>query len=193
MGTLKTDPRNAWIQMPSGKAVHPLDFKPDDFDINDVAHTLGFTPRFGGKTKTFYSVASHSIFVAEHLPEELKIYGLLHDAAEAYLQDIPSPLKKHYYLDDGSTTASFASFDLVESHILCAIAEKLKLNVQDFCDPLVKEVDLRALATEKEQLMSPPLREWDRLPYPAYQEQLREDRFRSKHEFLYMFNSLYKG
>ena len=81
----------------SGRYVYPLDLNPDDICIEDVAHALSNLARFSGHTVPgFYSVAQHSVLVSRLLREtEYEMWGLLHDATEAYLVDIPRPLKKH--------------------------------------------------------------------------------------------------
>lgn len=63
-----------------------------EFDIEDIAHGLSNICRFGGQSQEFYSVAEHSIIVS-HLTDGNPLEGLLHDASEAYLMDIPSPIK----------------------------------------------------------------------------------------------------
>jgi uncharacterized protein len=83
------------IRTHSGKYINILDVKPDDFIIEDIAHGLSNVCRFAGHTPKFYSVAEHSIAVAHMCSRENKLAGLLHDASEAYLGDIPSPYKKH--------------------------------------------------------------------------------------------------
>lgn len=65
------------------------------FDIIDIAHSLSNLCRFAGHVTKFYSVAEHSLNVANHLPKDLFLTGLLHDASEAYMVDIPKPLKKY--------------------------------------------------------------------------------------------------
>lgn len=77
----------------TGKLVDPLDLKPEDIDIRDIAHALSQQCRFTGHTRKFYSVAEHCILVSELCPTELKLAGLLHDADEAYLIDLARPVK----------------------------------------------------------------------------------------------------
>ena len=77
-----------------GHYIDVFDPNPDHIDIEDIAHSLSLQPRWGGHTKEFYSVAAHSIMVCDELPVEYKLEGLLHDATEAYLCDIPKPIKR---------------------------------------------------------------------------------------------------
>jgi uncharacterized protein len=82
-----------FIQTASGRAAHLLAPRPDEIDIRDIATALAKICRFAGHTVTHYSVAQHSVLVAGNLPESLAVYGLLHDAHEAYLGDLVSPVK----------------------------------------------------------------------------------------------------
>lgn len=80
----------------TGRIVNPLDLRPQDIDIVDIAHALSNICRFGGHVRSFYSVAEHSIWVAELVKRyapHLELHALLHDASEAYLCDFPRPLK----------------------------------------------------------------------------------------------------
>jgi uncharacterized protein len=66
---------------------------PSDIDVRDIAHALSLTNRFGGHTCEPYSVAAHSCHVAQLIHPRWALHALLHDAAEAYLGDIVTPLK----------------------------------------------------------------------------------------------------
>jgi hypothetical protein len=87
-----------FIQTLSGRRVNPLEAAVEDIDPADIARALSNLCRFGGHSKAFYSVAQHSAIVCDLLdergatPDEL-MAALLHDAAEAYLGDLPHPLK----------------------------------------------------------------------------------------------------
>lgn len=87
--------REPWIQVYSGKPFTFLSPGVPDIDILDIAHALSMQCRFNGHVKKFYSVAEHSINVSYEVPEKHALAGLLHDAAEAYIGDMVSPLKDH--------------------------------------------------------------------------------------------------
>jgi hypothetical protein len=78
----------------SGIHFWPLLPNPDDIVIEDIAHALAHQCRFGGHASKFYSVAEHSVHVSELCLPEHALWGLLHDASEAYLVDLPRPLKQ---------------------------------------------------------------------------------------------------
>lgn len=78
----------------TGKKIYPPNIKKQDIDIRDIACSLSNRCRFSGHLKHFYSVAEHSVLVSLLVEPEYALWGLLHDAAEAYFADIPSPLKK---------------------------------------------------------------------------------------------------
>lgn len=86
------------IETFSGEYVDTSNPQPETIKLSDVAHALANTCRFGGHCKHFYSVATHAVFVSRRLerrsaPLELQLAGLHHDDAEAFLGDIPRPLK----------------------------------------------------------------------------------------------------
>jgi hypothetical protein len=85
----------------TGREFAPLNPKLEDIDIRDIAHALASICRYTGHTADFWSVAAHSIEVSYRIAEKtgntlLALAGLLHDASEAYLVDVPRPLKQHF-------------------------------------------------------------------------------------------------
>jgi 5'-deoxynucleotidase YfbR-like HD superfamily hydrolase len=87
-----------WILTATGARWYLTDPDPDDVDLHDIAHALSNICRFGGHTRKFYSVAEHSLRVFKAMKEAgcgptLCLWGLLHDAPEAYLGDVVRPLK----------------------------------------------------------------------------------------------------
>lgn len=85
-----------WIQTYTGARFYPLEPDADLIRIEDIAHSLSMQCRYTGHTARFYSVAEHSLILANefHTGWHYRLVALLHDAAEAYLSDIPRPLKR---------------------------------------------------------------------------------------------------
>lgn len=81
--------------------------------IEDIAHALSNQCRFGGHLPVFYSVAQHSIIMSDKMHESHKLAALLHDASEAYLLDIPRPIKK-----------GLSNYKEIEDKLMTAIAAK---------------------------------------------------------------------
>ena len=67
--------------------------------VEDIVHALSNIGRFSGHARSFYSVAQHSVFLSWLVPKECQLEALLHDASEAYLQDLSGPLKHSKYLE----------------------------------------------------------------------------------------------
>jgi len=87
-----------WLQTRTGKLVDVQNPTPDMVDLEDIAHALSMTCRYAGHCREFYSVAEHSVLVAalgrrSDLSPEFNLALLMHDAAEAYIGDIISPVK----------------------------------------------------------------------------------------------------
>ncbi len=129
---------DVWIQTKSGVKFSLTKPKPEMVLLEDIAHGLSNICRFNGQCKEFYSVARHSLEVAQNVPTGLEIYGLLHDAAEAYIGDMSSPLK-----------SLFPEFKKIEIRILNTIFEAFSIpypNPEE--SKAVKEVDVQMLVTE---------------------------------------------
>jgi len=136
-----------WIQTASGKQFWPYASHPDDFDIEDIASALSKQCRFSGHCREFYSVAQHSVLVSENVPPQHALWGLLHDASEAYLSDIPTPIKN--YLNE---------YQKAELEVMRNICKAFGLDTQ--MPQSVKDVDMAMLATEKRDLMAPEPAPW---------------------------------
>lgn len=137
-----------WIQTFTGRAFPLLAPARGDVSIKDIAHSLANQCRFAGHSKRFYSVAEHSLYVSRVLPCRLALVGLLHDAAEAYVQDITRPLKE-----------ALPEHKFVEGVVWAAIADRFSL--PDELPQEIKTADMRMLATEAEYLMLPPPQPWN--------------------------------
>jgi hypothetical protein len=126
----------------------PFDPDPKVIMDGDIAHALSNLCRWGGHTTDFYSVAQHSVEVSRACPAECALEGLLHDAAEAYLVDLPAPLKG---------LPQFAFYRQAEAGVNVAIAQKFKLTYP-WPEP-VMDADKLILYTEVRDLLAyaPPV------------------------------------
>lgn len=119
----------------TGNYIDVTNPQPENICIEDIAHALSNSCRFGGHTMQFYSVAEHSMRVAELVGPHFKLAALLHDASEAYLIDMPTPIK--LLLPD---------YNKIEFRLMDVIADKF-----GFTWPMVHEValaDKKMLETE---------------------------------------------
>jgi len=155
VGSDEFDPTEAWIQTFSGKRFTPTNPNPEAIVIQDIAHALSMQCRFSGHVKKFYSVAQHSVLVSYLCNQEDALWGLLHDATEAYLVDIPRPLKR---------SGKFDAYLEFEKNMQTAVCQRFGLEDKE---PLsVKKADLLLLATEARDLMSPLREDWIYLVRP---------------------------
>ena len=131
-----------WICTFTGLQVYPLDPRPEEIVIEDIAHALSMQCRFGGHIHFFYSVAQHSIELTRRAPDDLKLEALMHDSAETYLIDIPRPIKKF-----------LPNYKEFEDKLLKVISEKFKFQYP--FPEAIHELDDIAVKTEGMQFMIP--------------------------------------
>lgn len=145
----------SWVQTFTGRAFRPLRADPGTVDLRDVAHSLSLQCRFNGHCRVFYSVAEHSVRVSHAVPHQDALWGLMHDATEAYLGDLPRPIK-----------LQLPDYERAEEALMRIIAERFGLT-----GPMpdsVRLADRRLLAAEARDLMAPPPEDWclDATPLP---------------------------
>lgn len=131
-----------WLQTYTGRAFHTNPPDPSSVDVLDIAHALSNLCRFGGHVRNFYSVAEHSVHVSHLVPREHALAGLLHDATEAYIVDLPRPIKEQ-----------LRAYQDIESRVWRVIAEHFGLDPVP--PPCVKEADNAMLLAERDQLLGP--------------------------------------
>ena len=127
---------NNYMQLYS-RLFWPHNIKQNDISILDIAHSLSQQCRYTGHTKKFYSVAEHSLIVSDYLPHPFKLWGLMHDAAEAYMCDLASPIKH-----------SLPKFKAMENKIMDVIA--IKYGLAPYPMPVeVKKIDIDGAEEEE--------------------------------------------
>lgn len=139
------------IECHSGTFFEFLDPKPEQVNINDIAHSLSMQCRFVGHSSRFYSVAEHSWHVARMLsgtPLSVQLGGLLHDASESYITDVPSPIKRH-----------LANYEDIEDKIQAAVFERYDLEFP--MHPAIKLADRAMLSIEAHYLLPSRGNGWD--------------------------------
>jgi len=144
---------NNFMLTRSGKKFFPFAPRLDDIEINDIIHALSNICRFAGHTSKFYSVAQHSVIVAQTIelsggtPIEV-IAGLLHDAPEAYLIDLPTPIKEELPV--------YRSAEALWWDLIC---KQWGIPKSQVIEEKIKQADMRAFFTEARDLMGNPA-EW---------------------------------
>lgn len=174
-----------WIQTYSGKKFRPLDPDLETIDVRDIAHALAIEARFNGHTRGPYSVAQHSVLASQHA-RDAKLELLLHDAAEAYLKDLPRPVKKRF------KELGQLFYHEAEDQLMRAIAEKFHLRW-----PLpveVEEVDRKMLVTEARDLFDALHPDWhycERNGFEPFSEKIEPWPWeRAEREFLLRYGDL---
>ena len=139
----------SWIRTYRGYEFNYENIENNNIDIHDIAHGLSNMCRFAGHTKYFYSVAQHSVACADKAYDisqdrNFALCALLHDGSEAYLMDIPRPLKP-----------LLKNYTEIETKIQNLINKKLSVDtIYDAYKDRIKEIDNKMLLTEAEQLIA---------------------------------------
>lgn len=183
-----------WFLTFTGLQFWPLDPRPEEVCIRDIAHHLAHICRFNGACRVHYSVAQHSVMVADLLPDELKLWGLLHDATEAYVGDMVRPLKRN-----------MPAFCSVEDLVWVAIREKFQLHLPggEYWLPVagttpisigagqyIKHADNVALMTERRDLMVKSPKSWNTKEEPVPEPIIPLDPSAAEKLFLETFDDL---
>ena len=132
-----------YLQTVSGRFVNPFDPDPEQLDPGDIARALANICRFGGHCRPFYSVAQHSVIVSELVEQrggdvEDVFAALMHDAAEAYLGDMPHPIKHRSPLG--------VAFKAAVGHLESVLRTRFSIKADV---PEIKRIDRALLATER--------------------------------------------
>lgn len=147
-GAIATTARTGdWIQTFTGRAFWPLDPRPDEVHIADIAHALAHQCRYAGHVRKFYSVAEHSVLMARVVSPKHRLWALLHDASEAYLVDLPRPVKRE-----------MPRYQQAEAWVMAAVCARYGLAPE-----MPREVHLadgRILTDERQQAMADPPMPW---------------------------------
>lgn len=143
-------PTDHEVETFSGRYVDVGSPDPDSIALEDIAHALANTCRYGGHCKTFYSVAEHSVFCSIRVERQgfgraWQLAALHHDDAEAFLSDIPRPMKP--LLGE--------AYERMSDTMDAAIVEALDLpfEADAFHSDIVKEADNWALFVEAKHLL----------------------------------------
>lgn len=154
-----------WIQTFTGRAFSLIEPQSGDVTIEDIAHALSMLCRFGGHVREFYSVAQHSVLVSvvverfQPANRALHLAALMHDASEAYLIDLPRPIKR---------MVGFEAYKSTEKIVEWAIRGRFDLST-DVPDVLaIKAADEMLLRTECRDLMGPLHPAWTRELHPDH-------------------------
>lgn len=146
----------------SGRALRPAQPRVEDFAIDDIAHGLSNICRFAGQVHTFYSVAQHSVLVSHAMPQPLALWGLLHDASEAYISDVPAPVKVldalagYRAIEALLQRTIYQAFGLSGDEPAELRAADLALRILEARELLPAEAAARIEAAEPEGLVLPP-------------------------------------
>lgn len=170
-----------WIQTYTGRQFWPIDPRVEDVTIEDIAHALSHQCRYSGHTEKFYSVAEHCVRVSICVPVEFALWGLLHDATEAYLIDLPRPLKRYEPIGEPYRDA--------EARLQKVICAAFGLTYPEPREVAIADNIL--LFTEKRDLMKPEPSAWAEYAKPLDEIITPWTSSKAREKFLSRFDELY--
>ena len=168
-----------WFPLCSGRPWYPLDPRPEEVTVEDIAHHLSNICRYTGAPRWHYPVSQHAVLVCRWLRSAghgplIQMQGLHHDDPEALsgFGDVVRPVKR-----------SVPAIAEIEDNIWnVAVAPKFDLPTDLY--PIVTEADLRICADEKEQVLEPALIPWKSNPEPLGVTILYWSPAEAKHQYL---------
>jgi hypothetical protein len=170
----------------TGRRFHFTDPRPEDVCIEDVAHHLAQICRYGGATRSHYSVAEHSVIVSLYVEPAYARQALLHDAAEAYVGDIIRPIKRF-----------LAGFDAVEDKVEAAVFARFGIVPTPESNAAVKTIDDRVIVDEIRAVTADPSiyteRSWLQGLAPLGANIARLDARAAEHVYLQRFVELFSS
>jgi len=151
-------PSSNMINALSGAVIDYRNPQNSVFTLEDIAAGLSNECRFAGQLDKFYSVAQHSILVLALAPRELAIHALMHDASEAFMKDIPKPLKN-----------MLPDYEKIEEDLSSAIMDHFKINMIGsemihFYDQEALEIEFDAFRKNKPMRFEQKMRSLNYLP-----------------------------
>lgn len=177
-----TEQVKPWLQTWTGQKVS-FPMTTAMMNVDDIAHALSLQCRFAGHIKCFYSVAEHSCLVSDWLfnndQRDLAMAGLFHDASEAYLVDIPKPVK-----------LCLPDYVALENHVINIVEDWGGFYRGELSHKNVKDIDQRILQDEKAELKKDFGHKWSStkeplgIALPLWSPAQAEEEFKNRFERL---------
>lgn len=156
------DRRGQWMQTSLGNKFFPEDPRSEEVFISDIANGLALDCRYAGQgaVDKFYSVAEHSYHMTAYAsgtlewPPEALLACLLHDAAEAYCNDLPRAVKQAVNNVGDDEYSPAEAYSMIEDNIQAVIEMRYSLPVD--WEVEIKDLDRRIVPLEKAAIMRYP-------------------------------------
>ena len=129
-----------------------------------------------------YEISSDQDKWSPDMHRQIVFHALMHDAAEAYVGDMPRPIKR-----------KFPEFKKIEASLMDMVISRMgmvPLETFPGVAELIHQIDMRMCVTERDAMLSEPPIDWnlDYEPYEALIENIRsvvEDPAETKKQFLH--------